>query len=96
MWREEVVGGGLDCGQGAARLGSYPAHPSLGFGPGLSRCGGVHRCTPKTRGPLRAWFRLHFSGHAFIVSVESFSLQTGIGSQVTRARSLVLLPSSKH
>lgn len=27
MWREEVVGGGLDCGQGAARLGSYPRSP---------------------------------------------------------------------
>lgn len=58
MWREEVVGGGLDCGQGAARLGSYPAHPSLGFGPQLSQCWGG--CTdsprrhvgPSGRGPV--------------------------------------------
>lgn len=47
MWREEVVGGGLDCGQGAARLGSYPAHPSLGFGPQLSQCWGGAQIHPE-------------------------------------------------
>lgn len=47
--------------------------------------GWVHRCTPETRGPRRAWFRVLFSGHVVIVSVESFSLQTGIGGQITGA-----------
>lgn len=47
--------------------------------------GWVHRCILKTRGPRRAWFWLLFSGHAFIDSVESFSLQTGIGGQITGA-----------
>ena len=32
MWREEVLGGGLHSGQGAARLASYPAHPPPALG----------------------------------------------------------------
>ena len=47
--------------------------------------GWVHRCTPETGGPRRAWFWVLFSGHAVIVSVESLSLQTGIGGQITGA-----------
>lgn len=47
MWREEVLGGGLHSGQGAARLGSYPAHPSPSFGPQLSWCSGG--CTDAPR-----------------------------------------------
>lgn len=86
-----------DVGRGGA--GRRTAQRPGGCPPGVLPCsplpqlwasavmvlGWVHRCILKTRGPRRAWFWLLFSGHAFIDSVESFSLQTGIGGQITGA-----------